>query len=591
MSERACKSVGIDLGTTYSSLAYMDAQMTPRVVSDSEGKTVTPSVVYFDEQEIIVGEIAVSQANVNADRVAQFIKVNMGDQWRQEFNNQVHTPESLSALILGQMIREAEPQIGPIPSAVITVPAYFTEKRRRATQQAGEIAGLEVVGTLNEPMAATLAYGLYRADGDQNAVVYDLGGGTFDVTIVHISPNNLEELATNGNRQLGGRDWDQVLINYVCDEFERVHHKNPRDCSQTSQDLLIECEKVKRRIGKMAKTALRVHAFGIDHAIEITRQKFEALTAHLLQTTRLTTEIALEDAGLGWKDISRIVLVGGSTHMPAVRNMLKEASGIAPDVAVNPVVAVALGAAIYAHMLDTGHEVKTVRRASVIEADDAEIEVLGEEPVEPLPVAASLSEDDSASLATEFDTPARMPTVKFVTAHGVGVKVVSKGQWKNRVLIPSNTQVPVKATERFKATGKATGASFITVEITQGSTADYDLGEVLGTGRIQLPANELPGNMVEVTMEFDEQGRLHTHAVYVKTQQEMRMSVEVQGCLREEEVVAYRDFLESTGFIRPFDSEAAMEKLVEVDEEDLVAFDDEEVRGGDEDGLPMIEPI
>ena len=183
------------------------------------------------------------------------------------------------------------------------MPAYFTEKRRRATQQAGEIAGLDVIGTLNEPMAAALSYGLHRTGQEHFAVIYDLGGGTFDVTVVRISPNELEEIATSGNRQLGGRDWDQVILDHVCEDFLRQHKDDPRQDLQAIQDLQIECERAKRRLGRMAKTAIRLHAFGHDHALEVTRETFESLTAHLVQATKLTTEIALEDAGLNWSQI------------------------------------------------------------------------------------------------------------------------------------------------------------------------------------------------------------------------------------------------------------------------------------------------
>lgn len=564
MNERACESVGIDLGTTYSSLAYMDAQLTPRVVSDSEGRTVMPSVVFFDEDEIIVGEVALSQAKLAADRVAQFVKVHMGDNWRREYNGKIHTPESISALILGQLIREATPQIGPIKSAVITVPAYFTERRRRATQQAGEIAGLNVIGTLNEPMAATLAYGLYRVNREEMAVVYDLGGGTFDVTVVHIAPNLLEELATQGNRQLGGRDWDHALIDYVCDDFKKCHGDDPRGDPQALQDLYLECEKAKRRLGRMAKTSVRLHAFGRDHTANVTKAAFESITAHLLQTTKLTTEVALEDAGLTWKDVTRVVLVGGSTNMPAVREMLRQASGIAPDVAVNPVIAVALGAATYAHMLETGQDVEAVRLREPETSESVPV-------LEEVLAAAS-----SASAA-----PAGLPKVRFVTAHGVGVKVRSPEGMKNAVLIPANSRVPNTVTRRFTAAGKATGARNIRIQITQGDAEDCELVELLGTGRIELPSREPPGNPVDVTMEFDQQGRLRTHALYVPTGQAMCMTVEVEGCLREDEVHDYREFMLTSGFALPFDSQSAIARLKDVDQ-------DEELEG--EDDVPMIVP-
>jgi len=577
MTERAYQGVGIDLGTTYSSLAYMDAQMTPRVVSDSEGNTVMPSVVYFDDDEVIVGEIALSMAKLDADRVAQFIKVNMGDNWRREFNGKVHTPESISALILGQLVREAEPQIGLISGAVITVPAYFTEKRRRATQQAGEIAGLNVLGTLNEPMAATLAYGLYRVNKEEIAVVYDLGGGTFDVTVVHIAPNLLEELTTKGNRQLGGRDWDQALIDYVCDDFKKKHGNDPREDKQAIQDLYLECERSKRRLGRMHKTSIRLHAFGHDHTSSVTKKEFEAITAHLLQTTKLTTELALEDANLTWKDVTRIVLVGGSTNMPVVRDMLRQASGISPDVAVNPVTAVALGAATYAHMLETGLEIDAIRFQQKVEELESVIMIDDDEAPSSLPTAMLVSDHDLAPVV-----PAR-PEVRFVTAHGVGLRVHTQHGMRNRVLIPSNTPVPASVTRRFTATGKGSGGAHIRIEITQGDSEDCELVEHLGTGRIELPHKEPPGNPVDVTMEFDRQSRLHTHAVYVKTGQEMSMTVDVKGCLHQNEVDDYRNFLVNSGFAKPFDSQAAIARLEEIDLDEDDDMDD--------DGLPMFEPI
>jgi molecular chaperone DnaK len=527
MGERACQSVGIDLGTTYSSLAFLDANLVPRVVPDSSGQTVMPSVVYFADEEIIVGEMALQQAKLCADRVVQFIKVHMGEPWRKEFLGRTHTPESVSAIILGQLVKEAEPQIGPIETAVITVPAYFTEKRRRATQQAGEIAGLRVIGTLNEPMAATLAYGLHHTDREQMVVVYDLGGGTFDVTVVRISPNELEELATAGNRQLGGRDWDQCLIEYMAGDFLKKHHIDVTHVPQAMQDLLLEAERAKRRLSKMNRTSLRVHAEGRDHQVEISRENFEELTAHLLQATKLTTEMAVRDAGLKWSQISRVVLVGGSTHMPAVRQMLKDLSGKPPDTCVNPVVAVSLGAAIYAHMLETDKGPRTLPRSDLEIEDDT-------------PRAVDRTVGDAAAL----------PTVRFVTAHGVGLKTRTPTGFANKVLIPKNTGVPCSVTRRFITKNVGRGGRQITIEITQGDTADLGLAERLGIGRIGgLPDNERDGQPVDVTMQFDEQGRLHISAFYVPRGQQIGLSLEIPDGLREQDVAEHRKFLEQTGFL------------------------------------------
>lgn len=625
MIERACESVGIDLGTTYSSLAYLDAQLTPRIVPDSSGQTVTPSVIYFGDEDIIVGELALQQAKLDADRIAQFIKVHMGDDWRKEFGKHIHTPESLSAIILGHLVHEAEGQIGPIRRAVITVPAYFTEKRRRATQQAGEIAGLDVLGTLNEPMAATLAYGLHRHDQEQFAVIYDLGGGTFDVTVVRICPNEIQELATNGNRQLGGRDWDQCLIDFVAEDFRKTHGADPRTLAQAAQDLQLECESAKRRLSKLPGTAIRLHAFGHDHITDVTRQQFEILTAPLLQSTKLTLEMALEDAGLSWSAVSRVVLVGGSTHMPAVRAMLKETCGFPPDTGVNPVTAVALGAAIYAHVLETGQSFKAIHQVTIASAEpttmpsddlleaDTPIHDLVPEtesaarPPETVPQLSTTRQAFAPEPANDPDTgpgksepriksevisspdtknaigkpeprppargdvlgcPSTIPNVLFVTAHGVGLKVRSGQGWKNSVLIAKNTPVPVKTTKRYVTAERIGPRNHLKIEITQGDTSQVELAEILGTGRIDgFPPSEPAGQPVDVTFEFDAQGRLHVGAVHVSTGRKMRWSLEIPGGLRAEEVIEHREFMKKNGLFRIYSPDPALQGLDDDDDE------------------------
>jgi molecular chaperone DnaK len=575
MTHRACQAVGIDLGTTFSSLAYMDAQLTPRVAQDSSGRSVLPSVVFFDDGEVIVGEIAQEQALTRADRVVQFIKVHMGDEWRREINGRMHTPESISALILAQLVLQAESQIGPISSAVITVPAYFTEKRRRATQQAGEIAGLQVIGTLNEPMAAALAYGLHREQQDQTALIYDLGGGTFDVTVVRVSPTELVELATLGNRQLGGKDWDEALINHVADDFQRKHGVDPRTHLDARQELIVECERAKRRLSQLRKTAIKVRAFGKEHVCEVTREVFEELTAPLVQTTRLTTEIALEDARLQWADIDRVVLVGGSGHMPMVRGMLERASGKRPDTGVNPVLAVALGAAQYAYLLETDQAPRAVRTEG------------RDQPA---------SDETVAELQDQERPALQLPSLKFVTAHGVGVRARVKGQDSNVVLIRKNTPVPCRVSQSFTtfADNKDGAISRLAVAITQGDTTDLSLAELLGVGQIRgFPKAEKSGRPVTVTMEFDEQGRLHVHAVYVRTGADLQIDLEVPGGLTEAKVDEYRRLLETSSLARSDDANRLQEKNLKPSTatipplqqfEELDALDDD-------DDVPLLEPI
>lgn len=569
MDERACESVGIDLGTTYSSLAYMDSQLTPRVVPDSSGQAVVPSVIFFEDEEVIVGDIALQNAKVRADRVVQFIKVHMGDEWNREIQGRSHTPESLSAMILAHLVREAEPQIGPIRSAVITVPAFFTEKRRRATQQAGEIAGLKVIGTLNEPMAAALAYGLYREKKEQIALVYDLGGGTFDVTIVRITPSELEELVTCGNRQLGGKDWDQCLIDHVVAEFRAKHQVDPTNAREAMQNLQLQCEQAKRRLSKMAKTNILFNAHGHEHPVEVTREQFEAMTAHLLRMTKLTTEMALEDAGYQWNEISRVVLVGGSTHMPMVRQMLKESSGFAPDTGVNPVIAVALGAATYAHMLETGQSPKTIHQKELPQKDfnaaaSAGQVSTGRGTATAPPAPEPGGEPPRPQIAAGTTPPIiPMPKVRFVTAHGVGVKALDRQQGMvNVVLITKNQRVPASKIRRFRTRGSGSRSRRLKIEVTQGDSTQVDLVETLGTLCIEgLPPNEPEGQPVDVTLTFDDQGRLHVTAEYVPTKQSLQLSLDIPGCLREEQVKEFRKYMREVGLIRATDDDGTSATL------------------------------
>ena len=509
MIERACESVGIDLGTTFSSMAYLDGKLIPQMVIDSSGKSVVPSVILFDDNEILVGDMALEQSALLPDRVVQFIKVHMGEDWRREFQGHVYTPESLSAIILAHLVKEAEQQnFGPVRSAVITVPAYFNEKRRRATQQAGEIAGLKVIGTLNEPMAATLAYGLHQQEREQNVVVYDLGGGTFDVTVVRISPREIVELATSGNRQLGGKDWDQALIDRVADEFQKTHGLDPRQFPDSFQNLLLASEKAKRQLSVKKNAKISCLAGSKQHQVDISRPQFEGLTLDLLESTKLTTEIALEESGLTWSQIDRVLLVGGSTHMPAVHAMLERVSGKKPEFGVNPVIAVALGAAVYAYTLEADLGLTLVERPRT--------------------------------------------GITFVTAHGVGLRVrddSGKG-WKNSVLIPKNSQVPATATRRFVCAEEINQHTVIQIEVTQGDSEDVDLVEVLGQASIEgFPRNEPAGQPVDVNLEFDKQGRLHMKAIYANTGHEVQMSLEVTGGLCEEEVIQQHTHLKKVGFL------------------------------------------
>ncbi len=626
MKLRGCQSVGIDLGTTYSTLAYLDPYFQPRVVYDASGQMATPSVIYFDDQGVVVGDLALQQSKVAAERVAQFVKVHVGDSYEVEYFGRRYTPESLSAIILRHLVQEAEPLIGSVEKAVITVPAYFTERRRQATEQAGRIAGLDVIGTLNEPMAATIAYGLSRCNQDQKVVVYDLGGGTFDVTVVLISPDQICELATCGNRQLGGRDWDRALFDFLADRFRQATQVDLRDDLQASQELQLECERAKRNLSRVPQVAIRVHAANRSEAFQVTREQFEQLTSCLLQTTRLTTEMALEDAGLTWDDITRVLTVGGAAQMPAVREMLRTLSGRTPDSGMHPVTAVATGAALYAYQLEAGDGPRVVHLAREeppaasetfppSENEDVsdksssltpapassrppELDSPGSDNVVPdgrgeRVVESEASADELRLLAAEpefaenaeVEPPAGrsaaeaddfvLPQVRFVTAHGVGVRTISGGGWRNTVLIPKNSRVPVAVTRRFLiATGSGKG-SHIRVVVTQGDTPDVEFAEVLGHGRIEgFPRDEAAGQAVDVIMEFDAAGRLHIQAVYCKTGQQLHMDLDIPHGLCPEEVDRQRELLQGTPFLSRVSSETAADTAEGPPEDGFLLQDD-----------------
>ena len=358
------KIIGIDLGTTNSCVAVMEGGQ-PVVIPNAEGARTTPSVVAFSKDgERMVGQIAKRQAVTNPDRTVISIKREMGTNYKVNIDGKAYTPQDISAMILTKMKETAEAYLGEkVTQAVITVPAYFNDAQRQATKDAGRIAGLEVLRIINEPTAASLAYGLEK-DGNQKILVYDLGGGTFDVSILDIGDGVFEVLATNGNTRLGGDDFDQRIIDYVADQFQKENGIDLRKDRAASQRLKQEAEKAKIDLSGTTSANINLpfitaDANGPKHLdVTITRAKFEELTADLVQATITPMEKALKDAGLTYNDISKIILVGGSTRIPAVQAAVKRVTGKEPFKGINPDECVAIGAAIQGGVL--GGEVKDV---------------------------------------------------------------------------------------------------------------------------------------------------------------------------------------------------------------------------------------
>lgn len=598
LQARGSRSVGIDLGTTYSAVAYLNDKMIPMVAPVGDGSPVMPSAVFFDDEDVVVGQFALQQSKAMADRLVQYIKEQIGQRWRKTFQGIEHTPETISAIIVGELLKRAATRIGPTDSAVITVPACFTERQRKSTQQAGELARLKVLGTLNEPMAAALMFGrLFQLDAEkdsslktdrpQHIAVYDLGGGTFDVTIIRVTPDSMQELTTNGDRKLGGKDWDQCLFDHIAEQWRVTYGVDVTADEQARQDLILACERTKRDLGDKSHVEVHIPVGGRDCAIDVTREKFEDLTSHLVDQTKLTLEYAMSDAGLTWKTLDRVVLVGGSTFLPTVRRMLEAAHGQKPDTRVHPMTAVAQGAALYAHLLETGAAHRDLiqlvgKDAATPEPAPSPVVVPASEPVsakaepiaspsqataapQPVPITPPIAPTITQEKPTAPPPPARTrpatpvstpkpampsPQVTFVTASGFGVAVTHGSAQKNTVLIPKNTAVPTERTKIYYTGAQTDDHTVIPINVTQGDSEKLALVEQLGTVLIDgLPQGEPPGQEVHVTFQLDVQGRLQVQAMYANTGRKVRATLEVAGCLRADEVEKYRAALAQKGLV------------------------------------------
>ncbi|MFQ5731790.1 MAG: Hsp70 family protein [Planctomycetaceae bacterium] len=481
-------TVGVDLGTTYSALSQLDPEGRPKVIDNSEDRSITPSVVLLGgEGHVMVGPSFERISLESPDHVVEAIKREMGNkEYYKVYQNKKLTPEFISALILKKLKQDAEARIGPIANAVITVPYYFNDIRRKATQDAGRIAGLNVIDIINEPTAATLAYAWKRgelgrtdlAQTERKILVYDLGGGTFDVTVVAYTPTHFRVLATDGDVMLGGLDWSRRLLDHMAEQFQRKFGEDPRKDPEAQLSFMQECEDAKRELSDKPQVPVTVYHKGNTLTVALTRGDFERMTADLLQRTKDTTELVLRQAGVDVKQLDELVMVGGSTIMPVVEQMLRSVCNREPSREVAPEEAVSQGAAIH---------------AAILEAREA---------------------GDESRMGAAVLNRLRAVETDDINSHSLGVKITDpndRSRKVNHIMIPRNTAIPYSIKQRFVTTSP--NQQLIHIYILEGDASDPDACTLIGDFCITgLPPNLPQGSPVEVEYRYDANGRIHATA-------------------------------------------------------------------------------
>lgn len=551
--------VGIDLGTTYSAIARLDRYGQPVAIANAEGEFSTPSVVHFSDQGPIVGSAALRSTVLDPQRTVQNAKRELGDPnagWT--IGGRRYTPVDISAIILKKLKEDAQQQIGPITHAVITVPAHFDAYRRQLTIQAAKKAGLRVLDLVNEPVAAALCF-ILGEEGmivkelaeDQKLLIYDLGGGTFDLSLVHYDTENVRVLATNGDLKLGGVDWNRKIVDFVVHCYQEKFDVDLRQHRRIYQDLALDVEEAKRTLSnpKRDDVPLVVHGPKGDLELTLTRAQFESLTGDLLQRTRRITTKLLENTQTRWSHINTILSVGGSTRMPMVRKMLRELSGVTPNYSLSPDLSVAHGAALYAGIL--------------------------------------LSKTDQEMSPHVRDRLAPITTTN-VNSHSLGLMVRdAQNRRVNHIIIPRNSPLPATA-HRMVGTTKA-NQQRIRLQVVEGEGASEQDTETICSCVIdELPPNLPENSAVEVSLSYQANGLLEITARHLDSGLLASVSLMRDKGMSGVAELAPEEVKEATEDETPAAGDEVFQTMVEPEAEEIF---DVEVLPDDDDFQTQLEPF
>ena len=467
--------IGIDLGTTFCAVATIDEIGKPVILKNEDGKNITPSVIAFEPDRIAFGEEAKGLQSLGGENTASFFKNRMGDKgFYLEFFGKRYDATTLSGLLLGKLKADAEAALGkPISSAVITVPAYFNNFQREATVEAGKLAGLDVLRIINEPTAAAIAYGVDKHRGDQTLLVYDLGGGTFDVTILRITAQSIQVIATDGDHQLGGKDWDSRIMQHVAGLFQEEFACDPLADVEMLNDMLVQCEHAKQTLSEATSTRIRINFDGNRNNYTVTREQFDNMTADLLERTKTLCTAVLAEKELSWSDIDGVLLVGGSTRMPQIAAAVEQMTGKNVIRGINIDEAVAVGAAIQAEIDREAH-------------------------------APALLPVRTANYAL-----AGRKTIQDVTSHSLGViaENADRSKYINAIILPRNSAIPARETRPLTFRTSAKKDLEMDVYLLQGESSSPGDCAVLGKYVFSNIVHERDGNAVlEITYHYDKNG-------------------------------------------------------------------------------------